>query len=55
MLNELIWFPTNKCFIGGKWVSSSTADIVIENPSSAEVLTEVAKGHRGYRPCCNRS
>ncbi|MEE2774233.1 MAG: aldehyde dehydrogenase family protein [Pseudomonadota bacterium] len=45
MLNELIWFPTNKCFIGGKWVSSSTAErIIIENPSSAEVLTEVAKG-----------
>ncbi|HWU64437.1 MAG TPA: aldehyde dehydrogenase family protein [Ensifer sp.] len=39
------WFPTDKCFIGGAWVSPEGGDTLpLENPSDGTVIGAIARG-----------
>jgi len=40
-----LWYPTDKCFIDGAWVSSASgATLSIENPSTGEEIGRIARG-----------
>ena len=42
---DKIWYPTNKLFIGGKWVAPVDGEeLTLENPSTGEGLTTIARG-----------
>ena len=39
------WFPTDKCFIGGRWVApASGARLPVEDPSRGTEIGEIARG-----------
>ena len=45
MINDLLWFPKNRCFIGGSWEKSETwAEIALTNPSGRKVLCNIVSG-----------
>jgi aldehyde dehydrogenase (NAD+) len=40
-----LWFDPTKCFIGGRWVVQASNDMLpLENPSTGEVIGEIARG-----------
>jgi len=40
-----LWYPTDKCFIDGAWVAPVGGETLpIENPSTGEVIGEIARG-----------
>lgn len=40
-----LWYPTDKCFIDGAWVAAIGGETLpIENPSTGEVIGEIARG-----------
>jgi aldehyde dehydrogenase (NAD+) len=40
-----LWYPTDKCFIDGAWVDPIGGETLpIENPSTGEVIGEIARG-----------
>ena len=40
-----LFFDPTKCFIGGRWVTPLSGDYLpIENPSTGEVIGEIARG-----------
>ena len=44
MINELLWFPTNKCLINGSWEQPKTkAEIDLINPSDGKSLCHIAR------------
>lgn len=45
MLENDIWFETDKCFIGGKWVAPQGGEFLkLENPSDGETIAQIARG-----------
>lgn len=42
---DKIWYPTNKLFISGEWVAPvGGQELTLENPSTGEALTNIARG-----------
>lgn len=42
---DKIWYPSNKLFIGGAWVAPINGkELMLENPSTGEALTPIARG-----------
>ena len=47
MIDELLWFPTDKCLIDGAWnFSEAKAKIEIMNPSNERVIARVARASK---------
>jgi len=47
MVNELVWFPTNKCLIDGAWVDSElNNEIELINPSNGRLLSRIARASK---------
>src|SRR5271166_6016684 len=47
MTKRLAWFPTDKCFIDGRWVASrSGQELPVEDPSRGETIGSIARGGR---------
>jgi aldehyde dehydrogenase (NAD+) len=45
MISNLTWFPTEKCFIGGRWVAPSSGEILpLEDPSRGVEIGAIAGG-----------
>ena len=43
LLNDNLWYPTNKIFINGQWKDcNSKKRLTIENPSNGEVIAEIS-------------
>jgi hypothetical protein len=43
MLNEILWFPTDKCLIKGKCVSHTNKKYIkVHNPSNGQFLTKIS-------------
>ena len=39
------WFPTDRCFIGGRWVEPQTGRrLPVEDPSHGVEIAEIARG-----------
>ena len=44
MITDLLWFPTNRCFIGGSWEKSETrAELSLTNLSDGKVLCNIVR------------
>ena len=45
MLDEYIWYPTEKVFINGYWQESNSGKYIeILNPSNGEAIAQIAQG-----------
>ncbi len=45
MIKEILWFPSNKCFIDGNWIEPQNKKYIqLYNPSNGEFLTEISRG-----------
>jgi aldehyde dehydrogenase (NAD+) len=45
MISDLTWFPTEKCFIGGRWVAPSSGEMLpLEDPSRGIEIGTIARG-----------
>jgi aldehyde dehydrogenase (NAD+) len=43
--NPDLWYPSDKLFIDGSWHSPATGQtLTLENPSSGQPLTDIARG-----------
>ena len=42
LLNENLWYPTDKIFINGKWKDChSEKTLSLENPSNGEIIAKI--------------
>ena len=42
LLNENLWYPTDKIFINGKWKNCySEKSLSLENPSNGEIIAKI--------------
>lgn len=45
MTLSALWYPTDKCYIDGRWVApSGQGTLPLENPSTGEVIGRIARG-----------
>ena len=43
LLNDNLWYPTDKIFINGQWKDCHSKNrLPIENPSNGEVIAEIS-------------
>ena len=46
MLNDYLWYPTDKVFINGQWKEPNSENhIKLENPSNGEIISNIAQGN----------
>ena len=47
MIKDLLWFPTNKCFIDGTWTPPyELNEIELMNPSDGKFLSSIARSSK---------